>query len=167
MPLVPDLNAEILGFADDSKSSLGLGGMVSKLTCARLATRMGIKVVIFGISTPEGILKALRHETGTVFLAQEANLSARQKWLASGSLVTGQVQIDAGATKALSSRKSLLAVGVTDILGSFEQGEVIEILNDAQLPVAVAKAKVSSETLRMHLKKQNFEVANADDIVLL
>jgi glutamate 5-kinase len=167
VPLVADLNADVLGLANDSKSSLGLGGMVSKLTFARLATRMGIKVIIFGISTPEGILKALQHQTGTVFVPQEANLSARQKWLASGSLVTGQVQIDAGAAKALLNRKSLLAVGIITILGSFEQGEVIEILNEAQVPVAVAKAKVSSDILRPHLKKQNFEVANADDIVLL
>jgi glutamate 5-kinase len=167
VPLVADLNADVLGLANDSKSSLGLGGMVSKLTFARLATRMGIKVIIFGISTPEGILKALQHQTGTVFVPQEANLSARQKWLASGSLVTGQVQIDAGAAKALLNRKSLLAVGIITILGSFEQGEVIEILNEAQVPVAVAKAKVSSDILSPHLKKQNFEVANADDIVLL
>ncbi|MFN8357136.1 MAG: glutamate 5-kinase [Spirosomataceae bacterium] len=167
VPIVEHIDSSVLGLADDSKSSLGLGGMVSKLTFARLATRMGIKVVIFGVNTPDGILKALNQQTGTVFAAQESNFSARQKWLASGSLVTGQVQIDAGAVKALQKRKSLLAVGVMQILGAFEQGEVIEILDSHQLPIAVAKAKESSEVLVHKLKTQNVEVANADDIVLL
>lgn len=167
VPTVEQIDAQILGLADDSKSSLGLGGMISKLTFARMATRMGIKVIIFGIHTPEGILKALKHETGTVFVPQVANLSARQKWLASGSLVMGQLHVDTGAVKALQSRKSLLAVGVKKVSGEFDKGEVVEILDENQVAIAVARTKESSEVLGQNLKKQNVEVANADDIVLL
>lgn len=164
---VEQIDNQILNLADRSKSSLGLGGMVSKLTFAKLATRMGIRTIIFGMREPEGILRALKEETGTVFVPQEGTLTARQKWLGSGSLAAGSLQIDTGAVRALQKRKSLLAVGIKEVVGSFEAGEVIEITDESELPIAVARAKESSEIIAQNLKTQNFEVANADDIVLL
>jgi glutamate 5-kinase len=77
---VNQIDDEILGLVDSSKSSLGTGGMASKLTFTKLATRMGIRVIIFGMNQPEGLLKALNGESGTTFLPQSANLSARNKW---------------------------------------------------------------------------------------
>jgi glutamate 5-kinase len=156
-----------LGLANKEKSATGLGGMISKLTFARLATRMGIKVVIFGIRTTDGILYALQEKTGTLCLPQECAMPARKKWLASGSLVTGRVLIDAGAEKALHKGQSLLAVGVFSIAGHFECGEVFEILDAQEMPLAVARAKIGSEVLAVNLKTQNLEVAHANDIVLL
>ncbi|MFC0186108.1 glutamate 5-kinase [Pseudarcicella hirudinis] len=164
---VSEINQEIMGFVDTDKSALGLGGMLSKLTFTRLATRMGIKVVIFGLKVQNGIIEALNERSGTVFSAQEANLNARQKWLGSGSLIVGKVSVDAGAVNALFNRKSLLAVGVKSIPGEFEKGEVFEVLDQEQNIIGIARAKVSSEELLANLKTQNFEVANADEIVLI
>lgn len=149
------------------KSSVGLGGMTSKLTFAKLATRMGIRTIIFGLNAPDGLLRAYREEIGTVFIPHEATLSARNRWLGSGSLVVGKLTIDEGAAKALAQRKSLLVVGIKAIEGDFEAGEVVEIISDEQTIIAVAKARESSETIAQNLKTQNFEVANANDIVLL
>jgi glutamate 5-kinase len=168
--VVPQINAideSILSLADTKKSSLGLGGMVSKLTFARLATRMGIRVVIFGIHTNDGILNAISGNTGTLCLPQPCSMPARKKWLASGSLVTGRVLVDEGALTALQKRRSLLAVGVLTVLESFEGGEVFEIVDEEHNVIAVARAKVSSELLSDERKVQNLEVAHADDIVLL
>ncbi len=156
-----------LSLADKEKSALGLGGMISKLTFTRLATRMGIKVIIFGIRTKDGIINAIQEKIGTVCLPQECSIPARKKWLASGSLVTGQLQIDAGAQKALQKGHSLLAVGVKKVIENFECGEVFEILDEENFPVAVARAKISSEVIAKNMKTQNLEVAHADDIVLL
>lgn len=167
IPVVERVDAQTMAFADDSKSATGLGGMVSKLTFTRLATQMGIKVVIFGMTTPEGIIKAVRQQTGTVFYPQEVNHSARQKWLASGSLVTARLLVDAGASKALLARKSLLAVGVVGIEGHFDEGEVVELLDNEGNALAVARVKYSSQQVATNLKTQNFEIANADDIVLI
>ena len=167
VPLIQNIDKEALALASKEKSATGLGGMISKLTFARLATRMGIKVVIFGIRTEDGILNAIKEKTGTLCLPQECAMPARKKWLASGSLVTGRVVVDAGAEKALHKGHSLLAVGVKAIAGHFECGEVFEILNAEDLLVAVARAGLSSETLSSNLKTQNMEVAHADDIVLL
>jgi len=167
VPEIPEINEAVFALADTRKSSTGLGGMVSKLTFARLATRMGIKVVIFGIHTDNGIPDALEGKTGTLCLPQPCSMPARKKWLASGSLVTGRLQVDAGAQKALEKRRSLLAVGVKAVLEAFSSGEVVEIVNEKGEAIAVARAKISSDTLAVHKKAQNVEIAHADDIVLL
>lgn len=167
IPVVQSLNQEVFGLVRDDKSSLGLGGMLSKLTYTRLATRMGIRVVFFNIRTPDGIAKALQGETGTVFLAQNAALNARQKWLASGTLIAGRLLLDTGAVQAIQDRKSLLAVGVRKIKGDFGKQEVIELLNSQNETIAIARVKHNAATIEENLNTQNFEIAHADDIVLL
>jgi glutamate 5-kinase len=167
IPVIPVIDKAALGLANKEKSALGLGGMVSKLTFARLATRMGIKVVIFGIGTTDGILNAIKEQTGTLCYPQKCSMPARKKWLASGSLVTGSLQVDAGAAKALQNGHSLLAVGVKDIIDKFEQGEVIEIQDENQVTIAVGRAKISSDEILANLKTQKLIIASADDIVLL
>ncbi len=157
---------KVLSLAKKDKSTLGLGGMISKLTFARLATQMGVPVTIFGLRTKDGILKAVAGETGTLCKAQKANINARKRWLASGSVVQGGVLIDAGAEKALRAGKSLLSVGVQQINGTFEKGEVIEILSQ-EGRLAVARSKCSSEEVKSQLKQQNCKIAHADDIVIL
>ncbi len=157
----------VFGVVRTDKSSLGLGGMASKLTFAKLATRMGIRVVIFGLNTPDAIGQALKGETGTVFTAVTNAVSARNRWLGSGSLVTGRLVVDAGAVRALQQRRSLLAVGVVSVPGEFETGEVVEILTQDSATVAVARTRISSGELTKRLREQNVEVANANDIVLL
>jgi glutamate 5-kinase len=161
---VQSIDSDILSVVNTDTSTTGLGGMISKLTFTRLATRMGIKVVIFGLDQGQGIVDALQEEIGTVFEAQEASLTARQKWLASGSLIAGKVVLDKGATKAIQNRKSLLSVGVTEYLGEFDKGEVIEILDATRNPIAVARARYSQSELQQ--ATQGMEVAHADDIVL-
>ena len=168
--VIPELNTsdkKVLLLANKEKSSSGLGGMTSKLNFARLANQMGIRVVIFGIRTQDGILKALDGTTGTLCLPQKNTLSARKKWLASGSLVRGCVQIDSGACKALQKRRSLLAVGIKTVLTGFETGEIIEILDEESNVVAVAKSGIDSSMLAGNTKIKNLEVAHADNIVLL
>ena len=163
---VPEVN-EVFRWVRTDKSSLGLGGMASKLTFAKLATRMGIRVVIFGLNEPDGLLRALQLEIGTVFQPQSSTLSARNRWLGSGGLVAGQLFIDNGAVLALQKRKSLLAVGILTVQGEFEAGELVEIFNIKQEMVAVAQAKANSAAIAENMKTLNFEVANASDIVLL
>ena len=161
---VPEINASILDVVNTDTSSTGLGGMISKLTFTRLATRMGIKVVIFGLDQANGIIDALHENIGTIFDAQTATLSARQKWLASGSVITGRIVLDKGAVKAIQNRKSLLSVGVLEYIGDFEKGEVVEMLDPQQNPVAVARARYSKAELAN--SSESKEVANADDIVI-
>ncbi len=164
---IPVIDKKALALANKEKSALGLGGMISKLTFARLATRMGIKVVIFGIRTDDGILNAIKEQTGTLCHPQDCSMPARKKWLASGSLVTGSLQVDAGASKALQNGHSLLAVGAKGIINKFEQGEVFEILDEDNFTVALGRAKISSDEIATNLKTPKLIIAHADDIVLI
>lgn len=150
-------------------SDLGLGGMTSKLTFAKLAVTMGIEVCIFGMQQPDGLLRAVDGTSGTVFTARDVSVSARNRWLASGGLSSGRITVDAGAEKALRSRKSLLAVGVTGFSGDFAAGEIVELaLGPDPSPVlGVARTRLSSAELAQNGAAKNLEVAHANDIVLL
>lgn len=166
IPKVEDIR-EVFRFVRTDKSFLGLGGMASKLTFAKLATRMGIRVVIFGMNGEEGIIGAMEGRNGTELIPGKSTLSARNKWLGSGGLISGKLLVDAGAEKAILKRSSLLAVGVTEVQGEFEKGEIVEVQNPEGESIAVARARVSSQDLIQNLKTQNYEVANANDIVIL
>lgn len=164
---VRQFDEAIFGLVRTEKSALGLGGMASKLTFAKLASRMGVRTTIFGLNQPDGILQALDRQTGTTFHPQPATPSARQRWLASGSLTAGQVQLDAGAVTAVQRRSSLLAVGVRAVEGEFAAGEVVELVDADGQAVAVARTRLASVVLSRQVGQPNVEVANANDIVLL
>lgn len=166
VPQFDDIN-EAFKFVKTDKSFLGLGGMASKLTFTKLAQQMGIRVVIFGMSNENGLLNALAEGKGTVFPAKNSTLSARNRWLASGGLSSGSLTIDEGATQALLNRKSLLAVGITKVDGEFAAGEIIEIKSNDENTIAVARARYDSASIKQNIKTQNYEVAHANDIVLL
>lgn len=160
---IPSIDDSILKVVNSDKSSTGLGGMISKLTFTKLATKLGIKVVIFGLEQANGILDAIEEKIGSVFEPQEASLSSRQKWLAAGSLISGKVVLDKGAEKAVRQRKSLLSVGINEFIGDFTKGEVIELLDLDKNLIAIARTSNSSQ----ELAKNGGEVAHADDIVLV
>ncbi len=164
---IHNVDSEVLSWARKDTSTLGLGGMISKLTFARLATKMGIRVIIFGLREEQSILRAMKGEVGTQFEPKRSSHTARRKWLASGSLVSGKVQVDIGACKALLERKSLLAVGITHILYSFTKGEVVEIVGPDEELIGLGRSKIDSDSLRQYLGVKGVEVAHADEIVLL
>lgn len=165
--LIDSFTPAILGYARKDKSAAGLGGMISKLTFARLATSLGIQTVIFGARSEDGIIRAVEGTNGTVCIAKKATANARQKWLASGRKVYGRVQVDDGAKKALQSRKSLLAVGISEVLRSFEKGEVFDIVDQEGWVFAVALAKIDSNEIMSKKQEQKAIVAGTDDIVLI
>lgn len=167
VPRIETINKDVFSLASEKKSEVGLGGMTSKLTFANLASSMGIKVVIFGVRTEDGILKAIRGETGTACMPKDCAISARNKWLASGSLVTGRLMVDDGARDAVRKRKSLLAVGVRAVITDFADGEIFEITDSEGQIVAVARAKTASASIVQYSKQHNLEIANASDIVIL
>lgn len=166
VPRIEKFDDAVLSLATNKKSASGLGGMTSKLTFADLATSMGIRVVIFKTKAADSIVKAVEGKTGTVCMPKKAAKTARQKWLASGSLIIGGVQVDEGAKKALLKRKSLLAVGVKKVINDFKQNEAFEIVGEDGVAFAIAKAKTDSSQLKSKDLK-NIMLANADDIVIL
>lgn len=118
-----DLKGVIAG--DGGK--VGTGGMASKVSAARLASRSGIPVLL---TSAANIGPALEHaQVGTVFHPKENRLSAWKFWALYAADTAGKIRLDAGAVEAVTSGgKSLLAVGITEIIGDFQQGEIVEIL---------------------------------------
>jgi glutamate 5-kinase len=165
IPKIDKFTPAILGYARKEKSAAGLGGMISKLTFARLASSLGIQTVIFGARTENGIIRAVEGTNGTICTPKKATVNARQKWLASGRIVYGRVKVDDGAKKALLNRSSLLSVGVTDVLRKFQKEDVFDIIDKEGWIFAVALAKTNSDIALSKEKKTI--VAGADDIVLL
>jgi glutamate 5-kinase len=166
IPLVAKIDSTILGYARKEKSSLGLGGMVSKLTFARLAGSLGIKVIICGLDGKAPFAAALAGDAGTSFLPQASNLKARQKWLASGSITFGSIFVDKGADKALRQRRSLLSVGIRKVQGKFAAGEVVQLTDEEENIIGVAKVKLGAAEVSASLTSKNVMVAHADDIVI-
>jgi len=166
IPSVDIINSKMLSYVSAEKSPLGLGGMLSKLTFTRLATSLGIRVIICGVSGQNSFLRALSGKKGTTFKPQKSNLKARQKWLASGSITFGGIWVDKGAEKALNSRKSLLTVGIGRVHGSFSAGEVVQLINEEENIIGVAKVKLSASELATQISKKNIIAAHADDIVI-
>ncbi len=166
LPRVERVDGRILGYVQQGKSSLGLGGMLSKLTFTRLACSLGIRVVIAGLNGKTPLVDALAGRAGTVFVPRASNLKARQKWLASGSITLGSLFVDKGAVRALGHRRSLLSVGVRKVLGRFGSGEVVQLKDEDENIIGVAKVKLAAAELITQLSDKNVVAAHADDIVI-
>ena len=130
VPLVRDLD-EVLNLAGDSRSSGGTGGMRSKLAAAGLVTRAGGSVIIASGRKDNPLTRILAGETvGTVFLARGQTLAARKRWIGSTARPRGYLTVDAGARVALErGDKSLLAIGVVEVVGEFDKGDVVGVLD--------------------------------------
>jgi glutamate 5-kinase len=166
IPVVDKVDSTIMGYVSTEKSSVGLGGMLSKLTFTKLATSLGIQVIIAGMTGERSISLALAGKNGTTFKASKSDLKARQKWLASGSITLGSIQVDEGAQKALLNRKSLLCVGISKVHGTFAAGEVVQLINKDETILGVAKVKLDALQLLTQISEKNTLAAHADDIVI-
>lgn len=129
VPLVADLDEEVLGLAGDSRSAGGTGGMRSKLQAAQLVTRAGGSVVIASGRKAEPLTRLLAGEAvGTLFLAKGQTQGARKRWIGLTARPRGYLVVDPGARTALEQGdKSLLAIGIVSIVGEFEKGDVVGV----------------------------------------
>ena len=86
--------------------------------------------------------------------------------MASGSITLGGIFVDKGAEKALLGRKSLLTVGIKKVQGSFTTGEVVQLINEDEAIIGVAKVKLSANDIKGQISTKNSVAAHVDDIVL-
>ena len=139
------------------KSNFGRGGMLTKTKTAMKISRLGIDVFI-GNGTKDNVIKdLLERRTGTCFPANDLNPSDVKKWVAqSESFSKGNVVINEGAKAALTSDRatSLLPIGINEVRGSFEKGDVIHILDESGQPVGVGMVKYDSKEARKLVGKK-------------
>ena len=119
-------------------SSLGRGGMQTKISAAQLAARSGTDTVISNGRTDKVLIRIASDEhIGTRLRADREPLAAKKQWLAGQLTLAGSLQLDAGAVRVLpKSGKSLLAVGVKNVSGKFERGEVVACCDESGREIA-------------------------------
>ena len=128
VPVVTRID-DVLGLAGSSRSSMGTGGMQSKLAAAGLVTRAGGSVIIASGKRSEPLTRILDGDpVGTLFLAHGANHRARKRWIGLTARPRGHFVVDDGARKALEAgSSSLLAIGIVEVAGEFDKGDVVGI----------------------------------------
>lgn len=124
--------------AGGSRSGLGRGGMATKVSAARLASRSGASTVIASGDIGNVLTKVIAGEqVGTYLYANIEPIVARKQWLAGQLQAKGRLVLDAGAVNVLrKSGKSLLAVGIKAVEGYFNRGELVVCLDSAGVEVA-------------------------------
>lgn len=127
--VVETINEEIESLAGSVGSKFGSGGMITKITAARIAVNAGIPLMI-GNGAEANIIRKLTSgaDVGTLFLPTEIKPHLRKCWIAFGSHLGGKITVDDGAREALLHKgKSLLPSGIVTVEGDFSAGAVVEI----------------------------------------
>lgn len=135
-------------------SAVGTGGMVTKLDAAAIATGSGIPVML---TSAENAARALAGEdVGTWFASTGRRKNARRLWLAHAAHTSGQVLLDSGAVRAIvDGKRSLLAAGIIGVAGTFDTGDVVELVGPDGVVVARGIVAYSSEELPAVLGKSS------------
>lgn len=173
IPWVNEITAEIENMAGGAGSSLGTGGMATKISAARIAVSSGTAMVIAN-GSKQGIINDILNgeEHGTWFKPEDRPLQFRKRWIAFGTKVMGRLVIDGGAAAALyRENKSLLPSGVVAVEGDFSEGSAVSIVDESYNEIAKGIVNYSSEEIEKIKGLQSIEIEerlghkNYDEIV--
>jgi glutamate 5-kinase len=133
----------------NGKSKLGRGGIQSKIKAAEIATSCGIPVVIANSRRENAIIDILAgKDVGTYFKPQK-RLPAVKRWIAYGAAVKGTIHVNEGAKKAILEGSSLLPVGVTKVVGIFNEGDVVSLEDENHVKFARGNPNFNSSQLNL------------------
>lgn len=122
----------------------GRGGMITKITAAKVATNSGLYAKIVNGKIPNIITKVFDENIGTLFHPNQ-NLSHKKRWIAYATNIMGEIIVNDGAKDAiLKNQKSLLSVGITDVKGNFKRGEIVSVKDIKNIEFARGIASYSS-----------------------
>jgi len=161
--LVPEARADdpsLEAMAGGTGSHIALGGMLTKVLAAKRAARRGAHTVIASGHEEDVLPRLARGERiGTQLVAERAMLAARKQWLADHLQVRGTLTLDAGAVAALAAHgKSLLPIGVFEVSGEFERGEVVSCLDESRREIARGLVNYSAAETRRILRAPSGEI---------
>ncbi len=181
VPVVEKISSEIEAMAGGTTSETAVGGMVSKITAAKLATKAGCGVFIASGGEPEIIARLLAGRgPGTFFVPSGLPMDAKKRWLAYFQRPAGTIFVNECAVPVLREQgRSLLAVGVTGAKGEFAAGDIVNIAGPEKEIFARGKAAFSSEEIpalagkhgdavaALYPSRKRLEVVHRNDLVLL
>lgn len=163
------LGAQRVPFVDDfadldritikgAGSSVGTGGMRTKVTAARIATSSGVPVVLTSAAKLDDVLRG--DDVGTWFVAHKGRASMVRLWLAHAAEPTGRLVMDDGAVRAVvSGGASLLPAGLMRVSGQFDVGEPVDLCDQSGHIVARGLVNYSSEELPTLIGRSTQELA--------
>ena len=141
--------------AGGAGSSIGKGGMITKIVAAKRAAGSGASTVIAWGREPDVLVRLAQGEAiGTLLVAQTAKTQARKQWMVDHLQLRGAVVVDAGAAAKLCGEgKSLLPIGMTLVEGEFSRGDVIAIRDAEGREIARGLANYASAEARLLCRK--------------
>ncbi len=151
---------QLEAMAGDVGTSLGRGGMLTKVLAAKRAARSGASTVIASGREADVLTRlAAGEDIGTSLVAETVSLAARKQWLADHVQLAGRVTLDAGAVRALTrDGKSLLPIGVVAVAGEFERGEIVGCIDPDGREIARGLVNYSAQETARILRKPSSEI---------
>ncbi|MDT7516434.1 glutamate 5-kinase [Rhodoferax mekongensis] len=152
-------DAKLELMAGGAGSSIGRGGMLTKILAAKRAAGSGASTVIAWGREPDALIRLTQGDAiGTLLIAQTQKNQARKQWMADHLQMRGAVIVDAGAaTKVLEEGKSLLPIGMVQVEGDFSRGDVIAVRDEAGQEIARGLANYASAEARLLCRKPSSE----------
>ena len=140
-------------------SSIGRGGMITKILAAKRAAGSGASTVIAWGREPDVLVRLVDGEAlGTLLVAPTQKKQARKQWMSDHLQLRGSVRVDAGAAlKVRDEGKSLLPIGMTSVEGDFSRGDVIAVRDGSGVEIARGLANYAAAEARMLCRKPSSE----------
>lgn len=163
---VDRITPELEKAAGGRGSDLASGGMASKIAAAWVATFSGVSVVVASAAEPDVLLKAVAGDSvGTYFHPHPHRASARRLWIAFAQPPRGTVVVDAGARRAVvKDKRSLLPVGVVEVVGRFSAGDTVDVAVKKGEPFARGLVRYDSQELKEAQGRPSTELAGREVI---
>ncbi|WP_235823505.1 glutamate 5-kinase [Azohydromonas sediminis] len=154
---------ELERMAGGAGSAIGRGGMLTKVLAAKRAAGSGASTVIAWGREPDVLLRLAAGEAiGTALVAGTAKYAARKQWMVDHLQLRGAVTVDDGAVRKLrDDGKSLLPIGVVDVSGEFQRGDVIAIRDGQGREIARGLSNYSSAEARLIMRKPSSQIEAA------
>ncbi len=177
---VAEVDDEIENMAGNSKSVLGTGGMQSKINAAKMVSAGG-GCSFIGPGRQKNVLQHLfsGEMVGTFFLPRREKMQSRKQWIAYVLKPKGSLVLDKGACTAIATKgRSLLPSGILDVIGDFEKGDAVRLVNENSQILAVGlvnfsasdvnkiKGQQTSKIEEILGFKENNEVMHRDNLVV-
>ena len=153
-------DAALEAMAGGAGSSLGRGGMITKILAAKRAAGSGASTVIAWGREPDVLVRLTQGEAiGTLLVAQTQKNQARKQWMADHLQMRGAVVVDDGAAiKVRAEGKSLLPIGMVTVEGDFSRGDVIAVRDGTGVEFARGLANYSSSEARLLCRKPSADI---------
>jgi len=160
LPVIHEITPELVEAAGGPGSLYGSGGMGTKLQAAKMSMAGGTAVVIANGSRP-GVIRAILDQKGpgTLFVPRGEKMAGRKRWIAFYLPAEGQVKVDQGAGQALvQGGKSLLPAGVIDVVGDFQEGDVVQVVDETGKELARGLVNYGASELRKIQGRSTHEI---------